>query len=80
MPDVRTTVYIKTSDDAGEEYCDHECEHLATYTSFPPVAICKITGVQIEADKEKRFSRPDACKYMCCEQVEERFWSPLKGT
>ena len=80
MADISLKITVTTSEKFGHDYCDYDCEHIETYTKFPPVAICKITGATLEADRHERFERPHACKYMCGEEVPNRFWSPLRGT
>ena len=70
---------IDTSEAHGKDFCGEACEHLAPYTKFPEVYICKITGVTLQPDKLRRMTRPDACKYLTGEEVQDRFWSPMKA-
>lgn len=76
VKEIQTT--ISTSHQFGPDYCDFECEHIETYTKFPPVACCKLGGVMIHQDDKGRVPRTIFCKYLCGEEVEERFWSPMK--
>jgi hypothetical protein len=72
------TVEITTSERSGNEFCDEACEHYVLHVKFPPQAICKICGPLPEQDSFGRTSRHLACKYICGEEVPERFWSPLR--
>jgi hypothetical protein len=80
MADVKVELVIKTSERHGTDFCSYECEHIENYTKFPPSAICKITNAHMDADRQDRFERPNSCKYLCGEEVPNRFWSPLKGS
>jgi len=76
VKNIETTV--TTSRKFGDDYCDYDCEHVETYTKFPPVAVCKLSGAMIQQDDKGRLERTVYCKYLCGEEVEERFWSPMK--
>lgn len=81
MPEVKIEKgkdVIRTSPQYGPDFCDFDCEHIETYTKFPPVAVCKIGGVMINQDDKGRVPRTIFCKYLCGEEVPERFWSPMK--
>jgi len=80
MPEIKIETTIKTSRKHGPGFCDYECPHIETYTRFPPVAICKLSGTMIHTDSLERVARTVFCKYLCDEEVPERFWSPLKTT
>lgn len=71
-------VEIMTSNQFGPNFCDEACEHFVLYVKFPAQAICKICGILGEPDSLNRFSRSEACKYLCGGDVPERFWSPLR--
>jgi hypothetical protein len=77
------TVEITTSAQHGRQFCEVDpskaCEHFVLYVNFPPQGICKICGPLDEPDSLNRFSRHLACKYLCNEEVPDRFWSPLRG-
>ena len=75
---LNATVEITTSEKSGKDFCDEACEHFALHVKFPPQAICKICGPLPEPDSYNRFPRHLACKYICGEEVPERFWSPLR--
>lgn len=81
MSDIEIKIQIKTSEKFGDEFCDPECPHITTYLKFPPIAICKFSpGLEIHPDQQGRLPRNTACKYLAGEEVEDRFWSPLKGS
>ena len=76
MPTVK--VEVKTSAKFGPAFCDEECPHFILHVKFPPQPICKICGPLEEPDTHNRFPRKAACKYLCGEDVDERFWSPMR--
>ena len=78
MPEIKIETSIRTSQKHGSDFCDFDCPHIETYTKFPPVAICKLSGTMIHQDSKERVKRTVYCKYLCNEEVPERFWSPMK--
>jgi hypothetical protein len=76
---MQITLEIQTSKKFGTECCDPDCEHLVQYTKFPAVFICKFSpGIEIHPDNLGRLKRTSACHYIAGEEVEDRFWSPMK--
>jgi hypothetical protein len=79
MNDVKTaTVTIKTSPRFGSNHCAEDCPHFVLHVKFPPQPICKICGPLEEPDTHNRFPRKAACRYLFGEEVDERFWSPMR--
>ena len=75
----RVIVEIKTSEQHGKAFCDEGCDHFVLFVNFPPQGICKVCGPLAEPDSLNRFPRHLACKYVCGEEVPERFWSPMRA-
>lgn len=74
-------VEIKSSTQHGKDFCETKeegCEHFVLFVPFPPQGICKICGPLPEPDSLNRFPRHLSCKYLCREEVPDRFWSPMR--
>lgn len=82
MTTMHPRIEIKTSKQHGTNFCEiggaDACEHFVLFVNFPPQGICKICGPLEEPDSLNRFPRHLACKYLCDEQVPDRFWSPMR--
>ncbi len=66
-------------DDNEPEYCGTTCPHSVEYTKYPPIGICKLCGIELVPDSNGKVSRLSFCKYIAGEEVEDHFWSPMKG-
>jgi hypothetical protein len=79
MSTLKPVIEIKTSEQHGDKFCEEACEHFVLFVNFPPQGICKVCGPLPEPDSLNRFPRHLACKYVCGEEVPERFWSPMRA-
>jgi hypothetical protein len=79
MPPIKKVITIHTSDNRGEDYCDPKCEHAVETNRFPQQILCKISGKNLKVDLQGNVSRSVFCRYLCGEEVPDRFYSQLKG-
>lgn len=60
------------------EFCDRSCEHMIVYTMNPEIFTCKLSSNSLMyPDKSGSIKRTVNCRYMCGEDVQGRFWSPM---